>query len=309
VTWTFGPGGIYTAVWAAGVVTVTVTSGGALVGVFGGVGLATVAAAMALIPGLVAQATGGGVTSVNGQSGAVVLTPALIGALAAASNLSDLISASSARTNLGLGSAATQASSAFDAAGAAAAVAAQLPTSGSPLPLSKGGTGVSEVSASALLAALGITTPTASVDFKPNNPTGTTSTSLVMMGLGNGSTAPAPVVYTPTGTGKVMVVVTGFVSVLTTLIAPTVGARYALVGGGAPANGAAVTGTRFGSNADWQPKPQAAGSPPQAAFAFVDILSLTPSSQYYFDLAASTTNASDEVEVQGISISLAELMF
>ncbi|WP_327066885.1 beta strand repeat-containing protein [Kitasatospora sp. NBC_01302] len=48
----------------------------------------------------------GAVSSVNGQTGTVVLTAAEVGALTAADNLSDVASASSARTNLGLGGAA-----------------------------------------------------------------------------------------------------------------------------------------------------------------------------------------------------------
>jgi hypothetical protein len=47
------------------------------------------------------------VLSVNGQTGAVTLDSGDVGALAAANNLSDLGSASTARTNLGLGTAAT----------------------------------------------------------------------------------------------------------------------------------------------------------------------------------------------------------
>jgi hypothetical protein len=78
--------------------------------------------------GLVLSGADGAVMSVNNMTGEVVITAAGLGALVAANNLSDLDSATTARTNLGLGTAATQASSAFDAAGAAATAQANAET-------------------------------------------------------------------------------------------------------------------------------------------------------------------------------------
>lgn len=61
----------------------------------------------------------------NSKQAALGYTP-----LNAAANLSDLSNASTARSNLGLGAAATQALTAFDASGAAASAVAALPVSG-----------------------------------------------------------------------------------------------------------------------------------------------------------------------------------
>lgn len=74
---------------------------------------------------------------------------------------------------------------------------------------------------------------------------------------------------------------------------------------GSPQNGAALVGTRFGSNADLPHSPPAAGTK-DMYIAFPDRLALAAGTQYWFDIALSTNNASDAVTIVSVSAVLAE---
>lgn len=107
-----------------------------------------------LIPG-----TGIAVTAVDNPATNAVdvtLTATGNGELLAANNLSDLASASSARTNLGLGSAATQNTSAFDAAGAASAALTAAEANAASLYLQKSSNLSDLASAATARANLGV---------------------------------------------------------------------------------------------------------------------------------------------------------
>lgn len=114
---------------------------------------------------------------------------------------------------------------------------------------------------------------------KPAAPTATSSTTLVMGGLG------ATFSITPKSSGLVSVSIVGQMWTTTAGVQCAVAGRFGT--GTAPANGAAASGTAWGSNGTFivTPPSTAAGVP----FAFEDIVTLTPGTTYWFDLAYSTT--------------------
>jgi hypothetical protein len=136
--------------------------------------------------------------------------------------------------------------------------------------------------------------PALPASFQPSGPAATTSATLVMMGLGS------TCVYTPRGSGSVLVTVTG---ILTDSAAGncTLGGRYGT--GTAPANGAAVSGTRFGSGSiDFTVTPAAGGWVP---FALTQLIALTPGTAYWFDLALAVPAAAT-ASVKAVSMTIAE---
>lgn len=131
----------------------------------------------------------------------------------------------------------------------------------------------------------------------PASPAATSSATLQMMGLA--------VPFTPASTApRVLVIVTGVAATATAAASVTVGGRYGT--GTAPANGAAVTGTRFGPSADAVLGPAAAAGA-GVPFTVTDVLTLAPGTAYWLDLAVATGNASDAASVTAVKAVAVEL--
>jgi hypothetical protein len=131
---------------------------------------------------------------------------------------------------------------------------------------------------------------------RPADPSATTSTTLVMMGLG--------VVFTPGLSGQVLVIATGAGSTATAAVNFTTAGRFGT--GTPPANGAAVTGTRFGPPNDVGLRAVGTGATNGAAFTIADIVVLNPGTTYWFDLALLTSNGADAASIVSVTFSLVE---
>ena len=138
----------------------------------------------------------------------------------------------------------------------------------------------------------------ASANFKPSDPSSTTSGTLVMMGLGS------TVMFTPHSTGKIEINLTCEIGVAGASTNVTVGPRYGT--GAAPANGTSVTGARFGLGADALIRPAASSA--SSAFACTDVITgPATGTAYWFDLAIGTSDTSNAAFIQNVSVSITEL--
>jgi hypothetical protein len=144
-----------------------------------------------------------------------------------------------------------------------------------------------------------VKTGPASAVSQPSNPASTVSVTLVMMGVGGTCK------ITPGSSGKVLVTITGELTINTAVagITATFGCRYGT--GTAPTNGAAVSGTRWGAAADYTTQPPVAAV--KVPFAFTDLLTLTPATAYWFDIALATSNAADSAAVFFLSFTALEV--
>ena len=138
----------------------------------------------------------------------------------------------------------------------------------------------------------------APASFAPAGPAATASTTLVMMGLG------LTVTYTPALTGTVFVLATGYVSTAVAVVPLTIGGRFGT--GTAPANGAAVTGARFGPAADVTTQALAIGVPGDVTFSQV-LTGLALGTAVWLDFALLTSVALDAAAVTGCQFAIWEL--
>lgn len=134
--------------------------------------------------------------------------------------------------------------------------------------------------------------------FLPSDPGSTTSLNTpVMMGLG------ATCAYTPAGTGLVQVNITGLGATATAAVQFIIGPRFGT--GTAPVNGAADTGTRFGTSGDQLIKVPSIGG--KTSFGFTAQVQLVTGTAYWFDLALATNTSGDAASVSNISMTITEL--
>jgi hypothetical protein len=145
--------------------------------------------------------------------------------------------------------------------------------------------------------------PSAPAGVHPADPAGTTSTTAVMMGLGQAGGQAA--IYTPTGTGLVVVTVTGYLSIATGVAICQISGRWGTPASAAPANGAALTGTRFGGSGDQAIRPSATGS--GQPFALTDVIDIGAGNSAWVDLSLLTGSSSDQASLHSISVSFAEV--
>lgn len=131
----------------------------------------------------------------------------------------------------------------------------------------------------------------------PGNPSTTTSLTLVMMGLGTSCK------ITPGSSGKISLMITGLIGTNTAAVGFTFGGRYGT--GTAPANAAAVSGTRFGGAADLVSQSTLLGV--GIPFTLIDLLTLTPATAYWFDIALLTANASDAAFIKTLNFTAVEI--
>jgi len=134
--------------------------------------------------------------------------------------------------------------------------------------------------------------------FLPADPASTVSVNTpVMMGLG------ATCAYTPAGAGLVAINITGLGATATAAVQFNIGPRFGT--GTAPINGAADTGTRFGTTADQLIKVPSIGG--KTAFGFTAQVQLVTGTAYWFDLAISTNTGGDAASISAVSMTITEL--
>jgi parallel beta-helix repeat protein len=139
------------------------------------------------------------------------------------------------------------------------------------------------------------TAPAASANFKPADPSPTTSGTPVMMGLG------VTARFTPNSTGRIEINLTCAVGVTAASTDVTVSPRYGTMT--APTNGNAVTGTRFGLGADALIRPTTF-----SPFACTDVITgLSPGTAYWFDVAIDTSDPANAAFIQNVSMSISEV--